>query len=267
MYEQAKLKLKDPMTRFTTLTAVILAAGCGQREQSAAVVVTPAVAAADTPATLKPLALPPIPVVPKPIVAQPPKPVENPPGFEYPPDLGGKAVAKSVTPVIPTPTTEKFGEKPIPRSAPARVLNPEPTVKASYTPPTLLSPAAGRVALSPPKEGIPADLGRGADLPPVRPPLPIAAGVTERARDVNLPPPLPILGRPFSERTSLDDPTSDFANAAIVMPAVTTSLPSAEFQKVSLPDPFELGVQVKPQVPPAAEPVLDPVPVNPARVK
>jgi len=89
----------------------------------------------------------------------------------------------------------------------------------------------------------------------------------KRARDVNLPPAMPTLGRPAGDRVSLDDPTSDFANAAIVSPPVKVPLTPAGFLKVTLPDPFELGEQVKPKVPPAAEPGLTPVPANPRRIR
>ena len=78
---------------------------------------------------------------------------------------------------------------------------------------------------------------------------------------------MPVLGRPLNERVSLDDPTSEFANAAIVAPGVNVPLASADFVKVSLPDPFELADHVKPKVPPAAEPGLKPEVVNPQRVK
>ena len=78
---------------------------------------------------------------------------------------------------------------------------------------------------------------------------------------------MPTLGRPFTERVSLDDPTSELANAGIVAPSVKVPVAPASFLKVSLPDPFELGTQVKPKVPPTAEPGLAPVVVDPARVK
>jgi hypothetical protein len=139
--------------------------------------------------------------------------------------------------------------------------------KASYVPPPILTVKSTSVTVSPPQEKVPFDLGIGADMVPAKPTLPIAAVITERARDVNLPPSIPILGRPLNERASLDDPTSEFANAAIVSPGVNVPLKSSEFVKVTLPDPFELGEQVKPKVPPAAEPGLSPVSVNPQRVK
>jgi hypothetical protein len=78
---------------------------------------------------------------------------------------------------------------------------------------------------------------------------------------------MPTLGRPAGDRVSLEDPTSDFANAAIVSPPVRVPLAPASFLKVTLPDPFELGEQVKPKVAPADEPGLTPVPVNPQRIK
>jgi len=114
---------------------------------------------------------------------------------------------------------------------------------------------------------VPGDLGRGASAVPAKPALPIAKVVTERARDVNLPPALPTLGRSVIERMSLDDPTSELGNAAIVAPVVRVPLAPAGFLKVGIPDPFELGEQVKPKIAPDAEPGLTPVPVNPRRVK
>jgi hypothetical protein len=163
--------------------------------------------------------------------------------------------------------TEKFGAVPKPRTIPAKISNPEMLAKADYTLPQIPTVKPATMSISSPQEKVPFDLGRGANMVPAKPSLPIAAGISERARDVNLPPSMPTLGRPYNERVSLDDPTSEFANAAIVAPDVNVPLKSAEFVKVGLPDPFELGEQVKPKVSPASEPGLNPVPVNPQRVK
>jgi hypothetical protein len=114
---------------------------------------------------------------------------------------------------------------------------------------------------------VPSDLGFGAAAVPARPALPDSAGVTLKARDVNLPPDLAPLARPVPDRAALDDPTAEPANAAIVTHTPTVSLPQAGFLRVSLPDPFELAEQVKPKVAPAAEPSAGPVPVNPRRPK
>ena len=239
--------------------------GCGQREQQSVAVLSPAVAI-ENPITepqpvqtLEPKAL---------TTAQPPKPPESPPEFEYPADLSGKAVVKAVTPETPAlRPTERFGLAPKPRVIPAKILNPESPVKASYALPPILPAKSSGVTISPPREQVPFDLGRGADMPPAKPTLPISAAITERARDVNLPPAMPILGRPLNERVSLDDPTSELGNAAVVVREVNVPLGSADFVKVTLPNPFELGEQVSPKLPPATEPGLSPATVNPQRVK
>jgi hypothetical protein len=96
---------------------------------------------------------------------------------------------------------------------------------------------------------------------------PPSAPVAQRSRDVNLPPSLPILGRPVSDRVSLDDPTTEFSHAVIVSPPLKLTRVPAGFLKVTIPDPFELGQQVKPNLPPAAEPGRTLVPVNPQRIK
>ena len=84
---------------------------------------------------------------------------------------------------------------------------------------------------------------------------------------MNLPPAAPVLGRPLNERVSLDDPTGELGNAVVVSGAAKVPAPANGFVKVSVPDPFELGEQVKPKVPATAEPSAAPVTVNPQRVK
>jgi hypothetical protein len=245
----------------TTLVIVAFAiAGCGQREEKAAIVAIPIVTAQDAPAPLEALPAPSLTVAPAPRAVT---------VFEYPQDLAGKAVVQAVNPEPPAlKPTERFGDAPTARPSPAKILNPEPTVKVNYAPPTIAATKPGSLPLSSPRESVPFDLGRGADAPPVKPTLPVsAAPVVERARDVNLPPPLPTLGRQLNERASLEDATSDYSNAAIVSPAVNVPLASASFLKVTLPDPYEFGDQIKPQVAPASEPGMTPAVVNPQRVK
>ncbi|MBA4190134.1 MAG: hypothetical protein C0467_19290 [Planctomycetaceae bacterium] len=204
----------------------------------------------------------------EPIAAQPPKPPEPPTVFDYPTDLGGKAVQKAVTPSLGKPlTTEKFGAVPKPRTPSDRVLDPDLVTKAKYVPPPVMPAKPAEVKPTPPAERVPFDLGLLADAIPTKPTFPVSAGITERARDVKLPPALPILGRPFNERVSLDDPTAELGNMGIVSPTIRVIVVPTGFLRVTLPDPFELGEQVKPRVPPAAEPGLAPVVVNPQRVK
>jgi hypothetical protein len=162
--------------------------------------------------------------------------------------------------------TEKFGQAPLAR-APSKVLDPDPVNRVVYAPTPISLPKPAGLKPASPAEKVPVDLGFGADGIPARMAFPVGAGITTRARDVNLPPDLPILGRPVPDRASLEDPTAETGNAAIAnMSNTPTLLPSA-FQRMGLPDPFELAEQVKPRVPPTAEPLVVPVQVNPARVK
>lgn len=190
------------------------------------------------------------------------------PAFEYPADLGGHTVMQAVAPDTPAlPPIRRFGEAPRSRTVPVHVLNPEPAAKPKYVPAPLVPARSVGVRLAPPVERVPPDLGRGAGSVPAKPTVPIAKVVTERARDVNLPPPLPTLGRSAAERVSLDDPTSELANAAIAEPVAKVPLAPAAFLKVGIPDPFEFGDQVKAKISSSAEPGLIPVPINPRRMK
>jgi hypothetical protein len=150
---------------------------------------------------------------------------------------------------------------------PERIASPEPTGRVVYAAPPVLPAKAAALKPTAPPERVPGSLGTGAEAAPQKPKLPESPGVKTRAPDVNQPPPLPVLGRPVPDRASLDDPTADPANAAIVARPAGTPWVVAGFVRVVLPDPFELAEQVKPKVPPPAEPGLSPVPVNPQRVK
>jgi hypothetical protein len=244
------------MTRTALIAAFAVAvAGCSRQEPAdepppppAAVVVAPAE-----------------PDPPRP--APPPQAPKAPPAFEYPDDLGGRAVAKAVAPDTPAvPPVERFGEAPRPHALPARVSDPPADAPARYVPPPLVPGKPAPVTLARPPERVPADLGGPAAVP-APPALPVKPGVTERSRDVNLPPPLPVLGRQYIERVSLDDPTAEAGHAAITEPPVKVPVAPAPFVRVAVPNPFELGEQIRPNVPRASEPGLSPVVVDPRRVK
>ncbi len=236
----------------------LILAGCAQQQ------------AADAPAepvAIQPVAITPVqPLAPEPIpVAPAPRP-----SFAFADDLTGKELARVVKPSAPpVPSTERLGTAPQSRPVPANVLEPDLTTRAKYIPPPVMpiAPVIAAKTPAPPPETVPLNLGAGADGVPAKPVLPVAAVVTERVRDVNLPPPLPTLGRPVTDRVSLEDPTSDFGNAVIVAGSAKAPVNPSGFLKVTVPDPFELGSQVKPKVPPTAEPSATPVPVNPQRPK
>jgi hypothetical protein len=196
--------------------------------------------------------------------AEPPAP---PPTFPFPPDQAGKAVAKVVAPDIARPLpVKRAGAAPVPRAIPVKLLEPEALPPANLAVPPLAVPKVAGPKPAAPKEKVPLDLGAGASAPG-KPVLPVAAVVTPRARDVELPPPAPALGRPAADRVPFDDPTGDFGNAEVVGGSVKVPLAPSGFLKVAIPDPFELGAQVKPKVPANAEPSAAPVPVTPQRTK
>lgn len=240
-----------------TALAVLAGAGCSQQPLPEpagppvpAVAIAPASAAPD----------------PKP-EAQPPAPAP-PPEFRFTPDLTGAAVAKAVTPAAPAKLpAERTGAEPKPRPVPAKYLDPDSLPRAAHTLPPVppaKAPPAKPAALA---EKVPLALGAGADAPPARVALPVSAVATARTRDPNLPPPAPQLGRQTADRVPFDDPTGEVGNAAVVAGAAPVPLGVSGFLKLTVPDPFELAEQVKPNVPPAAEPSAKPVEVNPARVK
>jgi len=238
-------------------------AGCGQQPTADSttappvVVVTPPSAVAAATPTPKPQSQ-----------AEPQLPAPAPPTFDFPPDLTGKALARVLAPDTSRPLPqERAIPAPKPRAVPATILEPNTLTQVRYVPPSL--PLAKLPAAKPtnPTEKVPLDLGMGAEALPTKPVLPVVAMDTPRAPDVNLPPTPPVLGRPVVDRVSVDDPTNESGNAAIVAESVKVPLTPSGFLKVVVPDPFELGAQVKPNVPATAEPRVMPVPVIPQRVK
>jgi hypothetical protein len=147
------------------------------------------------------------------------------------------------------------------------VLEPVALAPAKHAlPPVPFAKFAAAKPANPP-EKVPLDLGSGTHDVPAKPVLPVAKVETPRARDANLPPPAPVLGRPASDRVPFDDPTAEIGNAAVAGSSVKVAMSPSEFRKAEVPDPFELGAQVKPKVPATAEPSAKPVVVNPQRVK
>jgi hypothetical protein len=246
------------------LVAFVLVASLGCNRTSSAPAVPGEVASHGSPqpapavASQTPTKSPP-PVAPAPAA---------PPAFAFPPDARGSALAKVVTSAAPAPLpVERFGEAPAERTPPAVVLFPESPVRVTHAlPPVLPEKPAGLKPADPP-ERVPVALGAGAGVLSTRPALPDAPGITARAPDVSRPPALPPLARRVPDRASLDDPTAEPGHAVIVNRPVEFPWGPAAFLKVTVPDPFELAAQVKPGHDPAAEPGLQPVPVNPRRPK
>ncbi len=198
--------------------------------------------------------------------ATPPAPPA--PTFSFQPDLTGKELPRVVVPGVGGPLRgERSAPEPKTRSVPKKVADPDALASARYSLPPLPPPRRPGARPAAPAEKLPANFSAAGEDPSARPILPVALIITEKARDVNVPPPAPVLGRPAPDRVSLDDPTSDLANAEVVAGVVKTPLAPSAFLKVTIPDPFELAGQLKPSVPPSLAPAPEPVPVNPERPK
>jgi hypothetical protein len=241
--------------------ALAAAAGCGQPSVDAGGREPPGSPVANSGSPQAPAkapqATPPAPASPAPLSA-----------FAFPADAAGSALAKAVAPAAPPPLpVERFGQAPVERTPPAEVLSPEAPVRVALALPPVLPEKPAGLKPADPRERVPVALGVGAGAPPARPALPDAPGITTRAPDVNRPPSLPPLARRAPDRASLDDPTAEPGHAVIVNRQVDFPWGPAAFLKVTVPDPFELAAQVKPRLDPAAEPGLQPVPVNPQRPK
>jgi hypothetical protein len=181
-------------------------------------------------------------------------PVEAP--FRLPADAGGKLLGEALPP----------------RGHPGRLDNPIRPLPPDLPRPRLREPVASLPAVIPDSPHLPALVKR----PPARPELvqPEAleesflepevprrpSFVTEKrihvpSEDVALPPPLPVLAQPVSDRVSLDDATMDVSTAAALSAAMPVRSTPAPYQRMTLPDPFEnrlpltLTVPVEPSVP------------------
>ena len=247
----------DSWRRFLLATAVGAAAGCGSSQHPGAEEAV-AVAAPAPPAA--------------PVAVQPAAPAAKatapPAGFAFPADAAGRVLPRVVTPAPPAPLpTERFGEAPQLRPLPTKIASPQPNGRVAHPLPPVLPTKLNGLKPAAPAERVPVTLGAGTDAVPARPTLPELPGVTARAPDVNRPPALPVLGRQLSDRASLEDPTAEAANAAIVARPVGLPWNLSGFVRPIVPDPFELAGQVKPSVAPADEPGLRPVPVSPQRPK
>ncbi|QDU19557.1 hypothetical protein [Urbifossiella limnaea] len=237
----------------------VVALGCGREAPSPAVAVAEPAVAPVAPAPAAVAAQAPQPPAPLP---QPPAP---PPVFPFPTDTAGKELPKVVAPQPPAPLpVDRFGAAPKER-APAAAVRPDSLGKLAAVPPPALPKRPAGFAPHAPAERVPLDLGVGADAVPARPSFAVPPVEVVRAPDVTQPPPLASLARQVPDRASLDDPSAEPAGAVIVNRVVNPAVVRAEFWRMVLPDPFELAAQVRPVVPPAADPGLTPVTVNPMR--
>ncbi|QEL14396.1 hypothetical protein [Limnoglobus roseus] len=212
--------------------------------------------------------------VPVPVVAEPPKeqPKVQPPEavkpvppklepFRYPDDAAGKQVEQALTPALPA---EKPSRVTAPRPRVSEVDRGElptkkPTVPAAPLP---MTPRKSAVP-PPPREGVPATVGVGNEMPLQDTKLPEGPSAKAPSRPEPTAVDVPRMATQLPDRVPTDDPTAEISTHRIVntlMPAPTITVP---FLRLLLPDPFEFAEQLK--APPAPEFATTPVLVPPAR--
>lgn len=182
-----------------------------------------------------------------------------PKGFDYPADLMPQLV-----PIL-APDTPALS--PLPRwSVAARPWPVSGTFTGLFSPPALaikLPPAPSPLRSHKSNPLYPRDAvsphGLWAVVAPSPPVWPPGQGLTLRAPDPSVPPPLPRLGQPISERVSLEDPTTESHHALLKGQHPPVPFPPLAFQKVEIPDPYQLGEQIRPQHPDPLEPGRLPV--------
>ena len=229
--------------RYSRLSLVLLASGCGEAPQPPAAPVAVPIAAISVP-TAAPASAP-----------------EKPPPSANANDLGSNAVRQTLMPMVPVePLVASV--HPVPRESeidrgdiPAKLL-------PFAIPPTGMPPSKP-VRLSPPKEVAPSDLGNRTEKrkiqtpyqPLVKAPSPYNPG----AADVG-----PLV-RMLPDKASTDDPTADLlAKKAIETPMPLPAEP-LPFLKLTIPNPFEYAEQLKGETGRDAKFATSPSLVNPEK--
>ncbi|HEX3148848.1 MAG TPA: hypothetical protein VHR66_12275 [Gemmataceae bacterium] len=223
---------------------------CGPSPAPPAVVATPVVAAAEKPEP---------PAKDQSVTGDPPvktEPIPDGGTFRFPEDLGGRALAKSLTPAVPPALSTPAPAAPRERKLPAFLDAPTPPLPdAASSPP--------RLGLAPNKEARPVALPDRVplELGGVIPELPTRAEITPgpltrtEGRDVAKPADLPILSaKPIGDRAPLIDPTAEFTAASVISPSLPLRTTQADFVRINLPDPFEHVDAAKPRTPVAENP-------------
>lgn len=191
----------------------------------------------------------------------PPPPV----GFEYPVDLLPRlplVLAPDTPAVPPLPRWTVAPRRPSASYMPSVVqIVPVSSVKLSPTIPKIFG---HNLSPLPPRERFSVHLLWTAAPPPRTTPI-AGPGITTRAPDPAIPLPFPRLGRPSSERVSLEDPTADKQHSFLLAQTPAVALPPPQFQKTAIPDPFEFGEQIRPQLPATLEPGRYPAAAPPPR--
>jgi hypothetical protein len=188
-------------------------------------------------------------------------PAPNQEGFRFPDDKGGVLLGRVLPPSVDSSVLTVLARKPRRLQGPSILEAPTLALAPVH-------PGIPRAALEPKRPILRPRLvseetldGREAPVLPELQSFPTGAKTREEGVDVNQPPPLPLLGQYLPDRASLEDPTTETSiNAAMAATVPLRAVP-VQFQRQSIPDPFENYNPVRLSSPPAedSEPPLGPV--------
>jgi hypothetical protein len=166
--------------------------------------------------------------------------------FAFPPDNGGKLLAKLLLPSDLRPLSPAAPEGPRARPIPPAIEWPSAALSSGKPVPRRLPPLkSAEIHPRPLPESLPADVARLDPTPPARIHLPVGELTRLPAPDASRPLPLPPLAQPVSDRASLEDPTADYSARSVIGALLRPRTAPAPFLKVNLPDPFENAETVR----------------------
>lgn len=207
---------------------------------------------------------------PVPVVAAQPKSEPKPPEpeqpkvepFRYADDAGGKKVEQALAPTLPAEKSSHAATAP--RGRVSEVDGGSLPMKKPGVPAVPLPPDPRKSAVPPPpREGVPATVGVGSEMPLRDIKLPDGPGAKAPPRPDPTAADVPRLAVQQPDRVPTDDPTADLSTGRIVNTLMLAPTLAAPFVRLLLPDPFEFAEQLKP--PPVPELATAPVLVPPAR--
>jgi hypothetical protein len=166
--------------------------------------------------------------------------------FAFPPDNGGKLLAKLLPPSDLRPLNPAAPEGPQARRIPPAIEWPSAALSSGKpVPPRLPAPKSAEIHPRPLPEPLPADFARFDPTPPVRIRLPEGELTRLPAPDATRPLVLPPLAQPVLDRASLEDPTADYSARSVIGAPLRPRTTPVAFLKVNLPDPFENAETVR----------------------
>jgi hypothetical protein len=228
---------------------------CGCKPSRNAALEVKAVAAANP----EPAPAEPVPSPDDPAPQQPQPPVTP---FAFPEDWGGKLLERTLPPSMALHSAREGARGPLPRKVPVFIEQPEVTLApAPLSLPALATAARKPLRPWPLTDTFPFQANQDEPQIPDRPRLASGVPSSQRAPNVNEPPPLPTLAKPVTGRASFEDPTADFSNEQAIARELPLRTKPAPFQRVDLPEPFEPKRTPRPM---ETEPtVVPPVPMPP----